>query len=93
MRKAVGVQDRELFFNHKISTSYERPVSGCWNEPETHYFLNYVISRLPSAVIVVDVGANMEEMIISVSKHRNISQIFAFELILECSSTIKKALR
>ena len=88
----LDIQGRKMFFSHKVAVCYGRPISGAWNEPETHAFLNYLLPKLPSAIIFVDVGANIGEMMIDVSKHKNVKNLIAVEPIGACAEAIKKSL-
>jgi FkbM family methyltransferase len=88
----INVMGRKMFFNHKVAPCYGRHISGLWNEPETHIFLNALISNLSHPVAFIDVGANIGEMVIDVSKHSNIEKIFAFEPSAECCIAIRKSL-
>lgn len=86
--RVIMVNGLKMYFNHKVAASYARPVIGDWNEPETHILLNYVLPRLPGAVEFVDVGANVGEMVLDVSRHSNVTRIVAFEPISECVRSI-----
>lgn len=90
--RIITVMGRKMFFNHKISGSYARPISGSWNEIETHFLLNYLISNLPNSVTFIDVGANIGEMVIDVSRHEKVHHIIAFEPISDCCNSIKESL-
>jgi len=82
-----------MWFNHLVTASYARPISGHWNEPETHIFLNHVIDYLDGGSVgFVDVGANTGEMVIDVSRHEKVKKIIAFEPISTCADTIRKSL-
>jgi FkbM family methyltransferase len=88
----INVMGRKMFFNHKVAPCYGRHISGLWNEPETHIFLNALISNLSHPVTFIDVGANIGEMVIDVSQHSNIEKIVAFEPSAECCIAIRKSL-
>lgn len=90
--RIISVMGLKMYFNHKVAASYARPVTGNWNEPETHELLNYVIPRLPGSVEFVDVGANVGEMVLGVSQHKNVGRIVAFEPIPECTLAIRESL-
>jgi len=90
--RVINVMGRKMFFNHKVAPCYGRHISGLWNEPETHLFLNTLISKLCHRVTFIDVGANIGEMVIDVSRHANIERIVAFEPSKECCSAIIKSL-
>lgn len=79
--RIISVMGIKMYFNHKVAASYARPIIGGWNEPETHVLLNYVLPRLPGSVEFVDVGANVGEMVLDVSQHKNVARIVAFEPI------------
>lgn len=90
--RIISVMGIKMYFNHKVAASYARPIIGGWNEPETHLLLNYVIPRLPGSVEFVDVGANVGEMVLDVSQHKNVARIVAFEPISECALAISESL-
>jgi FkbM family methyltransferase len=90
--RVLDIDGRKMFLNHKVAVCYGRHISGAWNEPETHTFLNRVISKLNMPVAFVDVGANIGEMVIDASRHENVTKIFAFEPIADCTEAIKKSL-
>ena len=88
----LDVQGRKMFLSHKVAVCYGRPISGSWNEPETHAFLNCLMPKLASTITFVDVGANIGEMMIDISKHKNVKRLIAVEPIAECADAIKKVL-
>lgn len=90
--RVISVRGRKMLFNHKVAASYARPIAGSWNEPETHLLLDYVVTRFPGALCFVDVGANIGEMVVDVSRHRNVASIVAFEPIGECCRSIRESL-
>lgn len=90
--RVLPVAGRQLWFSDKVAASYARPILGEWNEPETHLFLNYIVPRLSGTCLFVDVGANIGEMVVDVSRHANVTQIVAFEPISECCVAIRKSI-
>lgn len=90
--RIISVMGRKIFFNHKVAPCYGRHISGRWNEPETHLFLNSLIPKLGHRVTFIDVGANIGEMVIDLSRHSNIEKIIAFEPSNECCESIRKSL-
>jgi len=91
--RIISVMGRKMFFNHKVAPCYGRHISGRWNEPETHLFLNSLIPQLSHSVTFIDVGANIGEMVIDVSRHSNLKKIVAFEPSSECCEVISKSLK
>jgi len=90
--RVIDVMGRKMFFNHKVASCYGRHIAGSWNEPETHLFLNLLIPKLNGSVTFTDVGANIGEMVIDVSRHTNVQKIFAFEPTADCCDAIRKSL-
>ena len=87
----LEVQGRKIFFNHQVGGCYSRHFAGCWNEPETHYFLDHIIRQIAANVTFIDVGANIGEFIVDISKHPNVVSIHAFEPIPDCVTAIQKS--
>jgi FkbM family methyltransferase len=88
----LDIHGRKMFLSHKVAVCYGRHISGDWNEPETHIFLNRAIQQMPTSVAFVDVGANIGEMVIDISRHRNVTKVIAFEPLADCVEAIKKSL-
>ena len=91
--RIISVMGRKMYFNHKVAASYARLIAGSWNEPETHLLLNFLIPRLPGSVSFIDVGANIGEMVLDVSRHGNVVQIVAFEPIPGCCHSIRESFK
>ncbi len=90
--RVLSVMGVKMYFNHKVATSYANPITGIWNEPETHLLLNHVIPLLPAEAAFIDVGANVGEMVADVTRHKNIVKIIAFEPVPECARAIRETL-
>ena len=88
----LDIHGRKMFLGHKVAVCYGRHISGAWNEPETHIFLNSLIQQVQSPIAFVDVGANIGEMVIDVSRHHNVTKIIAFEPLADCVEAIEKSL-
>ncbi|MBI2428146.1 MAG: FkbM family methyltransferase [Ignavibacteriales bacterium] len=88
----LSVHKDKFYFNHTLSSCYLRMLSGDYNEPETHYFVNFLINRSKEKIIVLDVGANIGEMVIDFSGRDNVARVIAFEPNPECAATIEKSI-
>jgi FkbM family methyltransferase len=88
----LEIHGRKMFMSHKVAVCYGRHISGDWNEPETHTFLNRVVQQTETPITFVDVGANIGEMVIDVSRHDNVTKVIAFEPLSDCVEAIKKSL-
>jgi FkbM family methyltransferase len=88
----LDIHGRKMFLSHKVAVCYGRHIAGAWNEPETHIFLNSVVQQMQSPIVFVDVGANIGEMVIDLSRHDNVTKVIAFEPLAECVEAIKKSL-
>lgn len=75
----LDVEGVKFFFSQSISGAYARIITGNNNEPETHKFLNKIMALSKSKLSFIDVGCNIGEFILDMSKYENISQIFGFE--------------
>lgn len=91
--RIIDVMGRKMYFSHKVAASYSRLIAGSWNEPETHLLLNYIIPRVPGLISFIDIGANIGEMAVDVSRHKNVAQIIAFEPIPECCYSMQESLK
>ncbi len=87
------IKGRKMHFNHKVSTCYNKLISDCWTEPETHKILKHVVENIPESCEFIDVGANIGEMVVSMIPYKKVRKIYAFEPIKECSESIKKTLQ
>jgi FkbM family methyltransferase len=91
--RVIEVRGRKIFFNHQIAASYGRHLEGKWNEPETHALFDYVIPKLDGSVAFIDVGANIGEFLIDVSKHSKVKDLVGFEPISECCHSIQESMK
>ena len=87
----ISVNGRKIYFNHLVGGCYSRHFAGHWNEPETHIFFDSIIPQILGEIVFVDVGANVGEFVIDVSKYSNITAIHAFEPIPECADAIRRS--
>lgn len=71
------VNGRALYFSHEMAEAYARPLSGKWNEPETHKLIAHVMDKLK--VTFVEVGANIGEILIDIAAHPFCAKAIAFE--------------
>lgn len=88
----LSVHQNKIYFNHTLSSCYLRMLSGDYNEPETHHFVNFLLGQTKEKVVVLDVGANIGEMVIDFSGHDNVVRVIAFEPNPECAATIEKSI-
>ena len=80
----------KISYDPHIDGSYDYLLIGRPNEPETHLFLDTIISGLPVANFI-DVGASVGEFVFGVSRYKNISDIFAFEPRPDCAEVLRKS--
>jgi FkbM family methyltransferase len=90
--RVLDIHGRKMFFSHRVSVCYGRHIAGDWNEPETHIFLNNLIEAIDGAITFVDVGANIGEFVIDITRHKNVTRVIAFEPNSDCVEAIKKSL-
>jgi FkbM family methyltransferase len=88
----LSIHGRKMLLSHKVAVCYGRHISGEWNEPETHIFLNNLIQQMQCPIVFVDVGANIGEMVVDISRHNNVVQVIAFEPVADCVDAIKKSM-
>ena len=81
---------KKLYFNHNVAMCYNLLLNGKSNEPETHIFFEKILGSLHRAVIFVDVGCNIGEMIVDVARYRIVSQVIGFEPNAECVKACRK---
>jgi FkbM family methyltransferase len=82
LRKVKGdyelfVHGRRLYFDHELSEAYARPLSGEWNEPETHHFISFVLSNLK--LHFIEIGANIGEILVDIAANPCCEKAIAFE--------------
>lgn len=88
----LDVHRNRFFFDHELSSCYLRMLSGDYNEPETHDFVGFLLDESQERVVVLDVGANIGEMVIDFSGHANVTRVIAFEPNPACAAAIDKSL-
>jgi FkbM family methyltransferase len=67
------------FFDHRIATTYWRLIGGSYSEPETISLLTFVADQVEEPVILVDVGANIGEMVVAMAGRPTVARVIAFE--------------
>jgi FkbM family methyltransferase len=82
---------QRYWFDPRVAVSYDLLVGGCFNEPETHAFLTYVLDRSHEAVTFIDVGANVGEFLISVAAHPRVVEAVGFEPHPDCAAVCEKS--
>ncbi len=85
------VDDKYLYFDHRIAEAYARPLHGKWNEPETHAILAYLQKDI--AINFIEVGANIGEILVDVPTNPNCISAVAFEPNPIACSVIKENLK
>jgi FkbM family methyltransferase len=65
--------------DHRIASSYGTLLGGQPNEPETPALLARVLDAVHEPVTIVDVGANVGDVVLHVAGHPNAARIVAFE--------------
>ena len=75
--RILYVNNFKIYFNSILSEAYARPIQGKWNEPETHVFINNISNNKP--FYFIEVGANIGEILINISKFNNCIRCWAFE--------------
>ena len=65
--------------DHRIASSYGTLVAGYPNEPETPALLKRVLDGVTEPVTIVDVGANVGDVVLHIAAHPRVSRIVAFE--------------
>ena len=72
-------KDCEFKFVPIAGRSYGLLPAGLPNEPETHTFLNSILSVSTKPVIFVDVGASIGEFVITMANDKRVAKVYAFE--------------
>lgn len=80
----LDVHGIKTFMYHPIAGSNAMHIIGKWNEPETHWFLNAMLAGHEGGITFIDVGANIGEMAIDLSRNRAVSKVVAFEPVPAC---------
>ncbi len=80
----LTVEGVKMYLNPAVSSCYIRNINGKFNEPETHVFLNHLITSFREPLIVVDVGANVGEMVIDAARYSNVREVIGFEPNRDC---------
>ena len=74
-----NVDGISFIFKKKLYFAYSRIIAGCFNEPETHIFLNKIISNIGFDVTFIDIGSNIGEFILDVCRYKNVRNVIGFE--------------
>jgi len=78
--RIIFINGKKMFFNHKIADNYARLVNGRFNEPETHLFINSLLSSSPDSYVqFIEVGANIGEFLIDYAGNKKILNSLFFE--------------
>jgi len=85
----LPVDGVKMFMYSPIAGSNAMHLIGQWNEPETHLFLNTLLSRTETPVNFVDVGANVGEMVMDMARNGKVESIQAFEPVADCVHAIR----
>jgi FkbM family methyltransferase len=73
-------KDCEFKFVPIAGRSYGLLPAGLPNEPETHIFLNSILSIFrQKPVIFVDIGASIGEFVITMANDKRVAKVYAFE--------------
>ncbi|HTR80007.1 MAG TPA: FkbM family methyltransferase [Bacteroidota bacterium] len=88
--RVLAVEKIKMFFNPAVAQCYFLNIVGKFNEPETHIFLDRLITSLQGRVLVVDVGANIGEMVIDIARYPQVERVIGVEPGAEC---VKACLR
>jgi FkbM family methyltransferase len=75
--RILYINNFKIYFNSILSEAYARPIQGRWNEPETHLFIKNISNNKP--FYFIEVGANIGEILVDVSKFNNCISCWAFE--------------
>ena len=85
------VQGLKFWFNPRCAAAYCIMPGGYWNEPETHVFLDNILSIVSGEIAFIDVGASVGEMVIHMAAHQKVRHVTAFEPQAECAVAIEKS--
>jgi len=78
-------------FDHRIASSYGTLLGGYSNEPETPELLLRVLDAVTEPVTIVDVGANVGDIVLHVAGHSNARRIDAFEPHPAAAGSIRRS--
>ena len=85
--RRISVFGRHLWFDHRLAEAYARPLSGSWNEPETHRFISLIFSGISNSTFI-EVGGNIGEILVDVASHSNSGGCIVFEPNPQCVEVI-----
>ena len=77
--RVIDVDGNRFFLSPQVSRAYGVMVAGFWNEPETHLFLDAILTKLEEPVFMVDVGASIGEFAVTYACHPKIKTVLAYE--------------
>lgn len=78
--RVLKVKGKLLYMNHKCADNYSRLINGRFNEPETHIFIDSIISGSQlSQFQFVEIGANIGEFVLDYASNPKITKVVAFE--------------
>jgi FkbM family methyltransferase len=76
----------QVFFDHRIASSYDLLIAGLPNEPETIQFLRQITD---ATTIVADVGANVGEIALQIAP--SVKRVLAFEAHPIAASALRRS--
>ena len=79
-------------FDYRIASSYGTILGGHPNEPETPALLLRVLDGVTETVTIVDVGANVGDIVLHVAAHPNAGRIHAFEPHPVAAGSIRRSI-
>jgi FkbM family methyltransferase len=89
--RVVTVDGIKMFLNPAVASCYIRNLNGRFNEPETHVFFREIITAFREPLLVVDVGANIGEMVIDAARYPNVKEVVGFEPNPSCVEACVKS--
>jgi FkbM family methyltransferase len=81
----LTVEGVKMLLNPAVASCYIRNINGRFNEPETHIFLRRIIPLFDTPLLVVDVGANVGEMLVDAAQYPNVQHVIGIEPNPECA--------
>ena len=90
--RIIDFRSQKMFVSKEVSSSYGIHIVGELIEPETHFFLEYLLKNINSNIIFFDVGCNIGAFLIDVAKHPN-SFVYGFEPSERCIESVEKSMK
>lgn len=85
----LDLDGQQMFFNHKVAGCYVRLINGKYTEIETHTFIKRIVGLVNKDIALIDVGANVGEMILNAARYGKVKSVYAFEPHPECAKACK----